>query len=293
MNNTNKKAICYLCGSTDCSKIHDAIRYNFPPRPFRCNQCGLVFLYPRMSPDKEKEFYEKEYRSKYEIYKAEELWNKYIAETKQRVARFINLYTKETRLLEIGCASGFFLSEVKSRVGSVTGVELTKDYVVYARSRGLDIKETLEEIPDNAYDLIFMFHVLEHITDPIDYLRHLKQKLSPNGKLIIEVPNVDDILISMYKIKNHLDFYWEIAHNFYFSKDTLGTVLQRAGYVYDIFPLERYDLSNHMYWMLYGKPGGKGFFKEIFSKDLLEEYEKCLKNQFLCDTIYAIAQKRQ
>jgi 2-polyprenyl-3-methyl-5-hydroxy-6-metoxy-1,4-benzoquinol methylase len=244
-----------------------------------------------MSPDEEKEFYEREYRFKYEIYTAEELWDKYIQETKQRVVRFISLYTKKTRLLEIGCASGFFLSEVKSNVGSVMGVELTKDYIIYGRDKGLEIRETLEEIPDNAYDLIFMFHVLEHITDPIDYLQQLKQKLSPNGKLIIEVPNVDDILISIYKIKNHLDFYWEIAHNFYFSKETLGKVLEKSGYIYNIFPHQRYDLSNHIYWMLYGEPGGKGFFNQIFSIDLLEEYEKCLKSQFLCDTIYAIAQK--
>jgi len=244
-----------------------------------------------MTPDKERKFYENEYRLGYTAQKAEDLWNESIPEAKQRVARFENLYTKETRLLEIGCASGFFLSEVKDRVKCVTGVELTKDYVTYARERGLSIKETLDELPDNSYDLIFMFHVLEHISDPIDYLQHLQQKLSPNGQLIIEVPNVDDILVSVYKIKNHLDFYWEIAHNYYFDKETLGTVLRRAGYLYNIFPLERYDLSNHIYWMLYGKPGGKGFYKEIFSKDLLNEYENCLKIQFFCDTIYAIAKK--
>jgi hypothetical protein len=46
-----------------------------------------------------------------------------------------------------------------------------------------------------------------------------------------------------------------------------------------------------MYWMLTGKPGGQGYFNSIFSRSLLEEYEKNLKEKFLCDTIYAIAEK--
>jgi SAM-dependent methyltransferase len=137
-----------------------------------------------------------------------------------------------------------------------------------------------------------MFHVLEHIHDPIEFLKKVMQKLSPGGKVIIEVPNVDEILVSTYKINKHLDFYWEIAHNYYFSKNTLGTVLEKAGLRYEIFPLQRYDLSNHMYWMLTGKPGGQGFFNTIFPQSLLDEYERTLKEKFLCDTIYAIAKNK-
>ena len=284
---------CYLCGNTKCTMIHDNIRYNLSPRPFRCDQCGFVFLYPSMTPEAGKEFYEKTYRFTYENEKAEDLWQESLPEAKKRVLRFNNIYSKDTRLLEIGCASGFFLNEVKDNVKTVTGVELTKEYVKYAISKGLNVKESLDEIPDNSCDLIFMFHVLEHIDDPVHFLKEVKRKLYENGKLIIEVPNVDDILVSVYKIKNHLDFYWEIAHNYYFSRITLGKVLEKAGYRYEIFPLQRYDLSNHTYWMLKGKPGGQGYFKAIFSQSLVDEYEKNIKEKFLCDTIYAIAEKEE
>jgi 2-polyprenyl-3-methyl-5-hydroxy-6-metoxy-1,4-benzoquinol methylase len=284
-----EKISCYLCGSTKCSKIHDKIRYDMPPRPFRCDQCGFVFLYPRMTPESEKEFYEKTYRSEYDKQDAESLWESSLPEAKKRVSRFTDLYSPDIRLLEIGCASGYFLSEVKEHVKSVIGVELTKNYVKFARDRGLDVKESLDEVVDHSCDLIFMFHVLEHIEDPIHFLEELKKKLSPTGKLVIEVPNVEDVLVSVYKIQNHLDFYWEIAHNYYFSKQTLETVLEKAGFRYEIFPLQRYDLSNHMYWMLNGKPGGQGFFNFIFPQSLLNEYESALKEKFLCDTIYAIA----
>jgi len=286
-----RKITCYLCGNTQCSIIHDQIRYNLSPRPFLCDQCGFIFLYPKMTPHEEKKFYEKTYRFGYENQKADELWQDSFPEAKKRVLRFKELYSKDTRLLEIGCASGFFLFAVKDYVKSVTGVELTKEYVKFANNKGLDVKESLDEIPDNSCDLIFMFHVLEHIDDPIFYLKQVKKKLIQTGTLVVEVPNVDDVLVSVYKIKNHLDFYWEIAHNYYFSKTTLGTVLEKAGYQHEIFPLQRYDLSNHIYWMLYGKPGGQGYFKSIFTQSLLDEYENCLKEKFLCDTIYAIARK--
>ena len=241
----------------------------------------------------EKEFYRNNYRFVYANEKAEDLWNESYPEAEKRVSRFASMYSGNAHLLEIGCASGFFLDAVKDKVATVTGIELTKEYVQYVRERGIDVRESLDEIPDNTYDLIFMFHVLEHIDDPINFLKEVKKKLSQKGKLIIEVPNVDDVLVSVYKIKDHLDFYWEIAHNYYFSRKTLGKVLGSAGYRYEILPLQRYDLSNHMRWMLTGKPGGHGYFKSIFPQSLLYEYEKCLIEQFLCDTIYAIAEKTE
>lgn len=292
MTSNQQNLSCYLCGSTKCSKIHDKIRYDLSPRPYQCDQCNFVFLYPRMTPEAEKEFYEKFYRSTYDNQEAEKLWKASLPEAKSRVSRFMNLYSKETRVLEIGCASGYFLFSVKEHVKSTTGVELTTDFVRYARGRGLDVRESLNEVPDNSCDLIFMFHVLEHIEDPIQFLKDLKKKLSHSGKLIIEVPNVDDVLVSTYKIKSHLDFYWEIAHKYYFSKDTLKQVMDRAGYKSEIHPLQRYDLSNHMYWMQYGKPGGQGFYGTLFTPALLAEYEKCLKDKYVCDTIYAVAQKK-
>jgi SAM-dependent methyltransferase len=293
MKSTTTKLSCYLCGSLNCSLIHDKIRYNLAPRPYRCNECGFTFLYPQMTPDEEREFYDKKYRFYYENQPAEVLWRESIPEAKKRVLRFKNLYSHQTCLLEIGCASGFFLYEVRDYVKTTSGVELTNEYVKYAVSKGLDVKKTLDEIPDDSYDLIFMFHVLEHIGDPIQFLIDIRKKLTDQGKLIIEVPNVDDILVSTYKIPAHLDFYWEIAHNYYFSKGSLGKVLDMAGYKYEIFPLQRYDLSNHMRWMQTGKPGGNGFYNSIFSQSLNDQYEKCLKEQFLCDTIYAISEKNK
>lgn len=290
---TISEPICYLCGSTDCTKIHDKIRYNLdPPRPYRCNHCGFTFLHPRMNASREKEFYEQEYRAKYENQSPDEIWEASIPESDQRIERFVNFITEDSSILEIGCSTGYFLHALKDHVKLVNGVELTKECVEFARAQDIPVVESLAEVPDNTYDLVFMFHVLEHIDDPIGFLEEVKKKMKVGGYLIIEVPNVDDVLVSIYRIKNHLDFYWEVAHNFYFSTKSLGEVLETAGFDSTIYPLQRYDLSNHMFWMLFGKPGGKGFFNHIFSQELIEEYAKTLKDRFICDTIIAVAQKQ-
>jgi len=251
----------------------------------------LVFLFPRFGPAEEKKFYEQEYRTLYDNESPDESFQNNLPEARVRVERFKSLFAKDKDVLEIGCATGYFLFELRPLVKSITGVELTVDYANYAKKKGIPVMNSIEELPDSGFDLIFMFHVLEHLSDPISSLKSIREKLKPGGKLIIEVPNVEDALVSTYKIKSYLDFYWQPAHNFYFSKRTLSMVLDRAGYVYKVFPLQRYDLSNHIYWMLFGKPGGQGYFNKIFSTSLLKEYEKCLKDKFICDTIYAIAEK--
>lgn len=279
---------CYLCGSTESVLVWNKIRYDLLPKPYQCMDCGFVYLYPQISD--ERQFYESAYRDSYDQCTAQQNWDSSLLEARDRANRFLDLYTAKSNVLEIGCATGMFLNIMKDRVASVTGIELTKEYVQFALARGIRVEKSIEVLPDNNYDAVFMFHVLEHLSDPITFLKDLKQKMKVNGKLIIEVPNVNDILVSVYKIPGHLNYYWEIAHNYYFSKETLGTVLNKSGFTFTIHPLQRYDLSNHMRWMQTGKPGGKGYYNDIFSKSYVrEEYESGLKEQFLCDTIYAVA----
>jgi len=78
-------------------------------------------------------------------------------------------------------------------------------------------------------------------------------------------------------------------HRCYFSPETLSAVVEAAGFkTVELIPVQRYDLSNHMYWLQYGKPGGTGKYHQIFSKSLDAEYAECLKEHWLCDTIFGI-----
>jgi len=60
---------------------------------------------------------------------------------------------------------------------------------------------------------------------------------------------------------------------------------------FEIKPVQRYDLSNHIYWMIYSKPGGMGRYNDVFHEKLNLEYKAALESKFICDTMFAVITK--
>jgi len=110
--------------------------------------------------------------------------------------------------------------------------------------------------------------------------------LKEDGIIIAEVPCVNDPLTSIYNIPEFEKFYWSIAHHYYFSPKSISYILNQIDCKYKLVPEQRYDLSNHIFWMQYGKPGGQGKYNHIFSKETIDYYKKDLKNNWNCDTFF-------
>ena len=110
--------------------------------------------------------------------------------------------------------------------------------------------------------------------------------LNENGVIIAEIPSATDPLTSVYDIKAFEKFYWSIAHHYYYTPESLKYILDKMQLTYELIPEQRYDLSNHINWMMEGKPGGQSRFNHIFSNTLIEKYMKDLKDHWLCDTIF-------
>lgn len=286
---------CYLCQNKvrkNFTFITDKFRYGFKKCAYKCDKCGLVFIIPRMNSEEEKVFYEKEYG---EIYSQEkgttpkDLFQARMPDACRYLEMTKKYFSKHDDCLEIGCASGYFLDIIRNNVRSVTGYETHSLLRKYCEGIRIPVLDRLEDCFGNRFDKIFLFFVLEHLGDPLSYFKNLKRILRPGGMIFIEVPNVDDALLSMYQIPAFRDFYFTPAHQYYYSRQTLGRMLRKAGFKdFEIKPEQRYDLSNHINWMLAGKPGGQGKYNHVFSKKLLESYAENLKQQFLCDTLFAI-----
>jgi 2-polyprenyl-3-methyl-5-hydroxy-6-metoxy-1,4-benzoquinol methylase len=97
-------------------------------------------------------------------------------------------------VLDIGCGRGAFLAKVKQhRSDKVTGIELNKSAAKFARERGISVVETLigDHAKQNsgAYDVVTAFQVLEHIADPMPFLRDCISAVKVGGLLILAVPN--------------------------------------------------------------------------------------------------------
>ena len=89
-------------------------------------------------------------------------------------------------------------------------------------------------------------------------------------------------------IKEFENFYWSIAHPWYFSKKSLKYVFRKVGKKSKIFLDQRYDLSNHFFWIKEGRPGGMGKFTRIIGEDLEKFYKKELIRSGNCDTLIGV-----
>ena len=96
-------------------------------------------------------------------------------------------------ILDVGCGTGGFLAKAKERVQDVAGVDFNESALSVARGKGIRTFRSLDEIPvsESRFDAVFTFHVLEHVPDPVDFLRRLAGFLAPSGKIGMSVPNMD------------------------------------------------------------------------------------------------------
>jgi 2-polyprenyl-3-methyl-5-hydroxy-6-metoxy-1,4-benzoquinol methylase len=171
---------CILCEST---RLDNACPQNLF---YRCHACGLVFDNPRPSWDQIISFYSQE--DKYDGWLAEEsardaLWRRRL----RRVLR----HASGGRLLDVGAGIGQFLVFARKHF-EVHGTEVSPVAVkIAAEKYGITLREgTLDAVPaDERFDVITMFHVLEHVPFPGQTLSRLSSMLKDSGVLILAVPN--------------------------------------------------------------------------------------------------------
>jgi SAM-dependent methyltransferase len=164
----------------------------FAPQPFQeCERCGFIFR---------ADFDAAALRDTYEQGAYEEIRGAhYLAELahRRRDARvrldYLGAWAGGGRLLDIGAAGGAFVAEAAARGFDASGIEPVPSFARAARERlGVDVRDgTIEqtELGDARYDAITMWHVLEHVPDPIPSLRRIALALRPGGLLALEVPN--------------------------------------------------------------------------------------------------------
>ena len=192
---------CYHCGSTETAPFVVAQDdYTGKPGRFtfvRCAGCGLVYQSPRIRLEHIRAWYDDEYiahRKKTDwgiltpLYRR--AMEKHDREKERLVSRFVSL-SPETRVLDVGCGSGAFLNRLRRLHGcSVTGVDF-KDLKSLPSMEGVDFRCGLfyeQELPADHFDLVTMWHFLEHDYDPMRTLAEAKRVLKPDGRLGFIVP---------------------------------------------------------------------------------------------------------
>lgn len=193
-------------------------------------------------------------------------------------------YTRN--VLDFGCGTGGFLKLLKNKYNSY-GVEMSDIYRNLLNTDGLKVYKSIDEF-NIKFDIICLWHVFEHLDNPIGLLTQIKKFLKPDGIILIEVPHALDILMTRY---NNLEFkkfnYWS-EHLILHTEASLKKFIETTGLKLDyITGIQRYNIANHLYWMSNNKPGGHRKWCDLSTSVLDTEYENILNKLNLTDTLIA------
>ncbi len=221
---------CSICGSNRLS-------YSFSHqshRVMRCEDCALMFLNPQPSDAELAQIYTKDYflghgseegrRNAAELKRATA--RQYLAE----LARYNG--TPSGRLLEVGCGEGDFLSEAESAGYEVLGVEYSEAACATANDRlkrgRVEQGELADaKLPESHFDVCVLNDVIEHVRDPLAFLREVRRVLRPGGALFIATPCLDSWSARVMKERW---MEWKPEHLTYFNKENIQTALLKAGF---------------------------------------------------------------
>lgn len=275
---------CYLCKNKKFEQRVGRVRDNPNLKVLECTSCGLVFL-SSFSHIRDG-FYENSGMHGENLRNIQTLINESNFDDERRF-QFLKSLLPNRSVLDFGCGTGSFLSKAKTLANKVHGIEPEKRLADHFQQMDLTVYNNISKVPSqNKYDIITLFHVLEHFPDPRTTLIELSKLLEEEGQIIIEVPNSDDALLTLYQSKAFSCFTYWSCHLFLFNARTLKIFVGQAGLnINYIKQVQRYTLANHMFWLSKSKPNGHRQWYFLDSPDLHAAYEAQLAALGKCDTI--------
>ena len=232
---------CHMCGSDSYDVIINTLKpdsdfkYSYKitdhsvadVRVVTCKKCHLSYLNPQPKPDIIIENY---------VSMVDE---KYISEEygRRASARYILKYLNKVkpqkgRLLDLGCAAGFFLDEARKDGWDVYGIEASQWAVNYAQQQlGLNnvLQGTFENLKLKAgsFDAVVMTDVIEHLIEPNKIIEHIRLLLKSDGIVCCNTPDIGSLASRMLGAR-----WWGIkqSHLFYFNKKTLTQIFDSVGF---------------------------------------------------------------
>ncbi|MDD2759811.1 MAG: class I SAM-dependent methyltransferase [Methylomonas sp.] len=278
--------------SADITLFHDSVWNYIGGKVYKCGHCELLFIHPMMNDEEELAFY-KNYnahvlaRGVTATATALELHNASLSAARERLAIVSKFIKEGSKVLEIGSATGAFLSLLTHC--ETHACELNDENRSFSTQflTGSSYPD-VASVDSGGFDVICLFHVFEHIRRPQDFLGRCKELLSAAGVLIIEVPCADDPLISLYDCEAFKDFVFQPMHPMVYSETSLDYVFLNAGYrKTEVIYHQRYGLANHLAWFKNKRPGGDAYLEGLFSG--WDHYKDVLRDVRKTDTIYYIA----
>jgi SAM-dependent methyltransferase len=262
--------VCYSCGSSSYSDFV-AAQDDLTGKPgtftfVRCQDCGLAYQNPRITLEGIKPYYDNEYiahRKKTDWGALTWFYNRAMDRHDVQKAKIVSRYVEldaGSEVLDVGCAVGTFLQKMR-RLYNVraTGIDF-KDLRENPTLRDVEFHCGLfyeQDLEEGRFDLVTMWHFLEHDYDPARTLAAARKVLKPNGRLIIEVPRLDSVTFRLFRER------WPglqaPQHTVLYSRNTLLRTLKQNGFEivdylpYGAFPAYFYLFAGAAFKVLRGR----------------------------------------
>lgn len=228
---------CDVCGAQGEPAVTTGARDQVTHETFRllrCRRCGFTRTDP--VPASLDEYYPERYRRYGRL-------SSLVLRTlfRRRVSAWLSRLPARGRALELGSGTGWMLEALRDAGWDAAGTERTAEAARIAASSGAEVRVGgLEAFPtEPVFDLVVMFHVLEHLEDPIGAIRDAAARLRPGGVLLLGLPNIAGWQSRMSgRHWMHLDVPRHLVH---FSPDAIGRALGATGFRVDRVSFRSYE----------------------------------------------------
>lgn len=209
----------------------------------------------------------------------------------RRHKQFLPLISNK-KWMDVGSGAGGVLDLLGPSAEKAVSVEPQKLAADSLKSEGYEVYSDISQVPSNDFDVITLFHVFEHLKDPLDVLQVAYEKLAVGGRIIVEVPHANDFLFSFLDVEEFKQFTFWSEHLVLHNRGSLRTFLDKTNFRNIVINgFQRYNLSNHLHWLKEKKPGGHSKWSMLSTDQLDAAYASMLDNVDMTDTLIAIAQK--
>ena len=278
-----------LTSLDDLRAYYPRVRDREDTQVLRCARSGLIVL-DRSDHMDLHHYQEQDGFSYWGVNQREKALERTRRDDARRVAQF-RFLLEGKRCMDVGSGPGGFLDLAAPYVDSLCAVEPQTDVRRVLHKRGYEVYPSVEHVSQTGLDVVTVFHVLEHMTTPIDTLTHIRRRLRPRGVVIVEVPHALDYLLSHLDCEPFKAFTFWSEHLILHTRQTLRLYLELAGFSrITISGFQRYPLTNHLHWIRCGKPGGHELGRELSTPELDAAYTQRLQALDATDTLIAVAE---
>jgi len=280
-----------ICEESSIESYYPQVRDSDDISVLKCKKSGVIFL--SRSDHMDVSHYEKKEGFRYwEVEDRRHAVN-VGHEDKLRRKKLLQHIVANKKWMDIGTGSGGILDELAPLASQTYAVEPQIIARESLKQLGYNVYKSIENVAEEDIEVVTLFHVFEHFTNPLGDLKLIFQKMDSQGKIVIEVPHAKDFLISFLENESFKKFTFWSEHLILHTRQSLTVFLEKSGFE-DIVVTgyQRYPLANHLHWLSKNQPKGHQTWNFLRTIELDSAYSQMLSQLDKNDTIIATAIKK-